>query len=544
MSFALDALILVTGGLHVLLAPFTKVEESFNLHATHDVLMYGVGPENFQKYDHFTFPGAVPRTFIGSILLAWISTPVIQVASYFNLVHSKFDIQIIVRLVLAMINGIGLCLIRHAVSKRFGRLTGMFFALFTVSQFHVPFWMGRTLPNMFALFPVNLATFFLVDRAPNALAPSPKRVYVAIALLVVTSVIFRAEVALLLGPIVLQYLYYRVCTLPGVIKVGLLSGLCSIGLTIAADTYFWKTEPLWPEFSGIYFNVIQGKSSEWGTSPPWTYFLSYLPKLLLTALPLSLFAFFLERRIQTFLTPYITFITLISALGHKEWRFIVYVVPAFNIAASRAARWMVSRRKSHIMGRLYFLGVVAAIVLNLAATALTTAASTANYPGGVALTKFNHYVNSQPLQKSTQTLAVAYHVHISNLAAQTGASLFLQTNTPPYPHGLTYRGVPVIDINDPETWTTYNKTEGLSISALSSSKTFTHLISEYSPDQFTFKNRRKWQVIDVIDGFAGWKVNLNGKVLDNIMGDVMHEGIWGVLRMEKEEQLWILERQI
>ena len=41
-----DALIFVTAWTHVLIAPYTKVEESFNIHATHDVLMYGVGIDN------------------------------------------------------------------------------------------------------------------------------------------------------------------------------------------------------------------------------------------------------------------------------------------------------------------------------------------------------------------------------------------------------------------------------------------------------------------------------------------------------------------
>ena len=48
MSFVLDLYLIGVPWLHVLLAPYTKVEESFNLHAIHDVLMYGVKPDALQ----------------------------------------------------------------------------------------------------------------------------------------------------------------------------------------------------------------------------------------------------------------------------------------------------------------------------------------------------------------------------------------------------------------------------------------------------------------------------------------------------------------
>ena len=45
----MDILILSTAWAHVLLAPYTKVEESFSLHATHDVLFYGVGSRHLHE---------------------------------------------------------------------------------------------------------------------------------------------------------------------------------------------------------------------------------------------------------------------------------------------------------------------------------------------------------------------------------------------------------------------------------------------------------------------------------------------------------------
>lgn len=112
LNLVLDAAFLCVTVAYVLLAPFTKVEESFNLHALHDVLMHGVLPNALaevrhvnvchssmltfrNQYDHFTFPGAVPRSFIGSLGLASVSSPVLQIGATLGAIERKIQVQIV-----------------------------------------------------------------------------------------------------------------------------------------------------------------------------------------------------------------------------------------------------------------------------------------------------------------------------------------------------------------------------------------------------------------------------------------------------------------
>jgi alpha-1,6-mannosyltransferase len=83
LDVALQLLLVGLIWLHLSTAPFTKVEESFNIQATHDILFYGIPWTNSSQalshqYDHFEFPGSVPRTFIGALIIAGFTSPWIK----------------------------------------------------------------------------------------------------------------------------------------------------------------------------------------------------------------------------------------------------------------------------------------------------------------------------------------------------------------------------------------------------------------------------------------------------------------------------------
>ena len=135
---------------HLTTAPYTKVEESFNVQAAHDVRVYGAPLCNprFIKahYDHFTFPGIVPRTFLGAIPVGFLS----QVMDFIPALSGPDSPQFAVRFVLGMANAGALLLFQRGLADSLGKPTARWYALLQATQFHIPFYASRTLPNMFA----------------------------------------------------------------------------------------------------------------------------------------------------------------------------------------------------------------------------------------------------------------------------------------------------------------------------------------------------------------------------------------------------------
>ena len=143
---------------YVVLAPLTKVEESFGLQATHDLLFHQA---DLESYDHLEFPGVVPRSFLGPIFLALVSSPLVGGLGLAG--QDKFASQYAVRGSLACASCACLTFLLRKVKAQYGRDTYRALVFVSLSQFHWLFYCSRTLPNTFASLLVTLATGFWVD---------------------------------------------------------------------------------------------------------------------------------------------------------------------------------------------------------------------------------------------------------------------------------------------------------------------------------------------------------------------------------------------
>mmetsp|Transcript_4809 Transcript_4809/g.8504 ORF Transcript_4809/g.8504 Transcript_4809/m.8504 type:complete len:145 (+) Transcript_4809:132-566(+) len=121
--------------LHLFLAPYTKVEESHNMQAVHDVLYHRF---ELDEYDYREFPGAVPRTFIGALVTAITAAPFSAIGSMLN--FPKIAHQYLARLALGLMCSLSFFRVQQAVAVKFGRRTGFCFGLLLVSQFHLLFY--------------------------------------------------------------------------------------------------------------------------------------------------------------------------------------------------------------------------------------------------------------------------------------------------------------------------------------------------------------------------------------------------------------------
>ncbi|KAM0131279.1 hypothetical protein ACHAP3_006930 [Botrytis cinerea] len=420
LTLSLPTLILV----HLLIAPYTKVEESFNIQATHDILTYGLPISNISStldtYDHTTFSGAVPRTFSGALSLAAVSKPIIL------LTQGKYA-QVIVRGVLGLFNAACLIRYRNGLTGAFGVDVGRWYMALQVTQFHVLYYASRTLPNMFAF---GLTTLAFTEFLPATGGSRPR---VGILLFVFAGVVFRSEIALLLFTQLAYLLVLSRISLKTIIPAGIQSAILALAVSVPIDSYFWQ-KPLWPELAGFYFNAIQGKSSEWGTSPFLHYFTSLLPRLLMNPLillllhPLALTLPATKHTSKDLIVPSLLFVAIYSLQPHKESRFIIYVVPPLTAAASLSASYIWTRRSKSWLYTFGSLALLGSVALSFVASSAILMISSLNYPGGDALSQLHTHIlkdlSRSPRTQRTQDRNITIHMDV--LSCMTGITRFQQ----------------------------------------------------------------------------------------------------------------------
>ncbi|KAK6537905.1 dolichyl-P-Man:Man(7)GlcNAc(2)-PP-dolichol alpha-1,6-mannosyltransferase [Orbilia ellipsospora] len=425
LEYLLPATMLV----HLLLAPYTKVEESFNIQAIHDVVNFGTpvpfhnAAEVLAKYDHFEFPGVVPRSFAGAQLIGGLGSVVL------GFVKDGPTQQMLVRALLGLLNCSTMMLLARRVATTYSRGAARWYLLLQASQFHVMFYVSRTLPNMLAF---GMVTYALAELLPPPRSLSARQNWfdtapIGLQVLIVAAVIFRCELALLFVTSLIPLIATGWISIFELVIIGGTTSLVAIATAVSIDTFFWQSfpKPMWAELEGFIFNTLQGKSSEWGTSPIHYYFTNSIPKMmlnpfaLLVLLPIGIMAGGWRRTTERIVGPALSYVAIYSLLPHKEWRFIVYVMPALTVVAGVGADWVYTNRKKSILNILLTLTLFTSVAATFAAAFGMSYISSLNYPGGQALKELEAMVG-----ESRERI----NVHMDVYTCMTGATRFTQNN--------------------------------------------------------------------------------------------------------------------
>lgn len=385
--------------LYLLIAPYTKVEESFNAQAMHDFIFGGgckvyattfISNSSFipgglplptiedfyadsslsssgkstsyadmvmsmstsaggggggariscqqglANFDHHNFPGVVPRTSLGALIVATAAAAPMRFASLLLPILKPLifigmdpdDVMVpmltdanlallICRFVLGSAVVLSIIFLGDSLDEFVFRKTrklnkgiqnvfnnnkmdddeidampcypsAALCIIVACTQFHTLYYASRPLPNTFATIGVNLAFGCMLRGMPK----------LAIFFLSFTTCIFRFDMAVLALPFCLMMLMRGDIGLISGIFTGFASMTATVLFVLPIDSVFWTFAAefknfawMWPELVVLYFNTAKNKSSEWGVSPFSWYFTSALPRGVSGGLALLFLAF-------------------------------------------------------------------------------------------------------------------------------------------------------------------------------------------------------------------------------------------------------------
>lgn len=427
------AVLFLTSLVHLLCAPATKVEESFNVQATHDLLYHGF---DLDAFDHLEFPGVVPRTWLGATAIAIMAAVVKPISELMT--QSKVVMLIVSRAILAGLVTLAL----HFFAERF-RLqkankqessavscpsaVSAAFMILCALQFHLPYYMSRMLPNTFSLGLSALGLGYWAETLDTGSSPGAAAVTKTVVILTSTAVIFRCDAVILVALVGIHLVFVsKQVSLGRGVALGVGAFLTSLTLTILVDSFFWRRW-LWPEGEVLYFNTVLNKSKEWGVSPMWWYFTTALPKMLHTSYPLSFVGAAVDRRARAMMFVAVGYTALYSLLAHKEVRFLFPTLPLWNMSAAIGLCSVLQRGgKAGAIARTI---CVLSMACGIAVTFMSSFASYDNYPGAKGLKNLIAHIESVKPPDPTRTITTDItSVHIDTLAATSGVSRFFEND--------------------------------------------------------------------------------------------------------------------
>ncbi|AWU78106.1 uncharacterized protein C5L36_0E01690 [Pichia kudriavzevii] len=547
----------------LLVAPYTKVEESFNVQAIHDFINLGI--DSLDSFDHMYFPGAVKRTCIGSLLLSLPSIylsnfmrqwalRLISLATLINsivptslgkvlakelpnvLKETKVYQLIITRFLLSLVTFFSIIYLRKSIAyacSKTSKNIGIWFSFFMYPLPHILFYSSRLLPNFICLPLFNAAIgLFLCGDIPRS-----------ITILVFVGVVFRFEVLVFTGALIFFcvsgiFRYGRPIMKFREAVVSVATSLLLSGfLSARIDSYFWNVEITIPEFESFIFNILKGNSSEWGVEPFHAYFTRYLPKLFasqfeLTPILTLLFTVFslLNAKklylsshkkpdynvdyvnygvgtLTTLLWSSYLYMLVLSVNGHKEWRFMVYLVPIFCCIAASAFEWVLSKVGKFIR-KLLLLSICLLFLGSLLFSFVFGLISSWNYTGGDAAQKLNLRLIDMYGPNANMIKPIVVHWDVGT--CMNGASLFTQIgdNKASQDQWVSMDDQPV------KYWIIYDKTEDTDALAQIVDD-FDYWVQYDDEPLAQPSDGYEWILVDMLEGYDGINTQLVISLLKN-----------------------------